>query len=64
MRTKHALRIGPARAGCHDWQPNLRKLGLMNKDKAPGEAPAGSPEEMARLIAAIALHADRTAFAR
>ncbi len=64
MRTKHAPQIGPARAGRHDWRPNLRKLGLMNEDKAPAEAPAGSPEEMARLIAAIALHADRTAFAR
>ncbi|MEQ8268775.1 MAG: sigma-70 family RNA polymerase sigma factor [Parvibaculum sp.] len=36
----------------------------MTEDATPAEALPGSPAEMSALIAAIALHADRTAFAR
>lgn len=64
MLKERASEIGPARTGRHIWRPHLRKLGLMDRDDAPGETAADIAGEMAACIAAIASHADRTAFAR
>lgn len=64
MPMQTALEIRPAQAVRQKWRPHLRKLGPMDRDKASGETPPDSPEEMAALIAAIARDADRTAFAR
>ncbi|MCW5726879.1 MAG: sigma-70 family RNA polymerase sigma factor [Parvibaculum sp.] len=56
--------IVPARAGRTYWRPDLRKLGLMDRDKTSAAASAELAEEMAALLAAIANDGDRTAFAR
>jgi RNA polymerase sigma-70 factor (ECF subfamily) len=64
MPMQTAFEIRPARPVRQNWRPHLRKLGLMDRDKASEETPPESPEEMAALIAAIARDADRTAFAR
>ncbi|MDP2124297.1 MAG: sigma-70 family RNA polymerase sigma factor [Parvibaculum sp.] len=58
------LQISPAPTGRTTWRPNLRKLGLMDRDRTSATASDGVAEEMAALIAAIARDADRTAFAR
>lgn len=69
MPPKHAPRIRPAPTVRPIWRPNLKELGLMNRDRTSGEAPETVPQaqlanEMADLIASIASNADRTAFAR
>lgn len=64
MPMQTAFEIRPARTVRQNRRPHLRKLGLMDRDKASEETPPESPEEMAALIAAIARDADRTAFAR
>src|SRR5690606_9754639 len=67
--SKAPAQIRPAPHVRLDWRPNLKELGLMNRDRTSGgtaqsDASAKIAAEMAELVAAIAQHADRTAFAR